>query len=110
MALDPRPHGPAIAPAMVESRFPGEACPVRHHGRNTSRRDHFTRAGELDPGWNATAPDGTLRPDADRTRDVESPLGPLCGRLLDHGQIEGTPPGPSPTSRDTLLAMTRPRT
>src|SRR5258707_554829 len=71
MALDPCPHGPAVAPAMVESRFPGEACLVRHHGRNTSRRDHFARAGELDPGWTTTAPDGTLRPDAHKTREVE---------------------------------------
>src|SRR5271166_4435752 len=39
MAPDTRPHGPDVAPAMVESRFPGEASLVRHHGRNTSRRD-----------------------------------------------------------------------
>ena len=68
-----------VAAAMVESGFPGEACLVRHHGRNTSRRDRFTRPGELDPGWTATAPGGTLRRDAKATTDEQSPPGPLCG-------------------------------
>src|SRR5262249_28256939 len=62
MAPDARPPGPADAEEMVESGFPGEARLVRHHGRDTSRRDPFTRAGELDPGWTATAPGGPLRP------------------------------------------------
>ena len=64
---------------MVESGFPGEARLVRHHGRNTSRRDRFTRAGELDPGWTATAPGGPLRQDAEATTDEQGPPGPLCG-------------------------------
>ena len=68
-----------VAAAMVESGFPGEARLVRHHGRNTSRRDHFTRPGELDPGWTATAAGGTLRQDAEATTEVQSPPGPLCG-------------------------------
>src|SRR6266508_2243191 len=55
MALGARPHGPASAEEMVERGFPGEARLVRHHGRNTSRRDRFTRPGELDPGWTPTA-------------------------------------------------------
>ena len=54
------------ATAMVESGFPGEARLVRHHGRNPSRRDHFPRPGELDPGWTATALGGTLRQDAEQ--------------------------------------------
>ena len=77
--LDTRPHGPASAREMVESGFPGEARLVRHHGRNTSRRDHFTRPGELDPGWTATAAGGTLRQHAEATTDEQSPPGPLCG-------------------------------
>ena len=68
-----------VAPAMVESRFPGEARLVRHHGRNTSRRDDFTRPGELDPGWTTTAAGGTLREHAGGTREVQSPPGTLCG-------------------------------
>src|SRR5262245_40982194 len=91
MALGARPHGPASAREMVESGFPGEARLVRHQGGNTPRRDHFTRAGELDPGWTATAPGGSLRPDAEATKDEQGPPGPLCGRLLDHRHIEGTP-------------------
>ena len=39
----------------------------------------FTRPGELDPGWTATAAGGTLRQHADRTREVQGPPGPLCG-------------------------------
>ena len=42
-------------------------------------RAGFTHPGELDPGWNATAPGGTLRQDAEPTREIESPPGPLCG-------------------------------
>ena len=60
-----------VLAAMVESGFPGEARLVRHHGRNTSRRDHFTRPGELDPGWTATAAGGTLR--QARRKDKGSP-------------------------------------
>ena len=39
---------------MAEGRVPGEARPVRHHGRHTSRRDRLPRAGESGPGWTAT--------------------------------------------------------
>src|SRR5207302_10193568 len=53
------------------SGIPGEARLVRHHGRHPSRRDHFPRAGELDPGWTATAPGGTLRSGVARTREVD---------------------------------------
>src|SRR3954462_14409833 len=109
MAPDARPHGPASAPAMVESGFPGEARLVRHHGRNTSRRDRFARPGELDPGWTPTVVGGTLREHTQRTREVRSPPGPLCGRLLDHRHIEGTPSRSGPTSRDSLLEGTRAR-
>jgi hypothetical protein len=63
----------------LKAGFPGEARLVRHHGRDTSRRDHFPRPGELDPGWTATAPGGALRQDAKTATDEQSPPGPLCG-------------------------------
>src|SRR5437667_238773 len=99
MALDARPHGPAGAGEVVESGFPGEASLVRHHGRNTSRRDHFTRAGELDPGWTATAPGGPLRPDAETTTDEPANQGldhasPLCGEQA-HLFVRGSPDLPN---------------
>src|SRR5262249_13364660 len=81
MAPGARPPGPATAEEVVESGFPGGARPVRHHGRDTSRRDHFTRAGELDPGWTAAAPGGPLRPDAETATEERGPPGPLCGWL-----------------------------
>src|SRR5208337_2150301 len=71
---------------MVESRFPGEASLVRHHGRNTSRRDDFTRPGELDPRWTTTAAGGTLREHAAGTREVQSHL----VRYADDFLITGT--------------------
>src|SRR5438128_10772495 len=100
MAVDAHPHGPASIAAVAESGFPGEARLVRHHGRNTSRRDRFTRPGELDPGWTTTVVGRTLCEHTERTREVRSPPGPLCGRLLDHRHIEGTSPWSGPTSRD----------
>src|SRR5262245_26307789 len=39
----------------------------------------LTRPGELDPGWTATAPGGSLRQDAEATTDEQGPPGPLCG-------------------------------
>jgi site-specific DNA recombinase len=60
------------------SPSPFEGGPQRGHLQHCWGRD-FTRPGELDPGWTATAPGGTLRPDAERAREVESPPGPLCG-------------------------------
>ena len=39
---------------MAEGRVPGEACPIRHHGRNTSRGNRLPRAGESGPRWLAT--------------------------------------------------------
>jgi site-specific DNA recombinase len=39
----------------------------------------FTRLGELDPGWTATAPDRSLCQDAETTTDEQNPPGPLCG-------------------------------
>ena len=41
-------------PEVVEGRVPGEARPVRHHGRHTSRGDYLPRAGESNPGWTET--------------------------------------------------------
>jgi RNA-directed DNA polymerase len=63
----------------LKAGFPGEARLVRHHGRHTSRRDRFTRPGELDLGWTPTVVGGTLREHTKRTREVRSPPGPLCG-------------------------------
>ena len=54
---------------MVEGGFPGEARPLRHHGRNTSRRDHLSRAGESDLGWTATVAGATLRHHDGHRRD-----------------------------------------
>src|SRR4051812_19736347 len=73
------PMDQSSAPTMVGSGFPGEARLVRHHGRDTSRRDRFTRPGELDLGWITTVVGGTLREHTQRTREVQSPPGPLCG-------------------------------
>ena len=61
--LDHIPMDKEMLAEMVESGLPGEARPVRHHGRDTSRGDHLPRPGESDPGWTATAAGGTLRRD-----------------------------------------------
>src|SRR5437763_13448908 len=38
-------HGSRNAREMAESRLPGKACSLRHHGRNTSRGYHHTPLG-----------------------------------------------------------------
>ena len=56
------PMDQQVAPAMVESGFPGEASLVRHHGRNTSRRDRFHPPWRIGPWmdcngcWRNTSP------------------------------------------------------
>jgi site-specific DNA recombinase len=60
------------------SPSPFEGRPQQARLQHCWGRD-LTRVGELDPGWTATALGGTLRQDAEPTREVESPPGPLCG-------------------------------
>jgi site-specific DNA recombinase len=61
-----------VSPSPFE-RGPQQGCLQRRWGRD------LTRAGELDPGWTATAPGGSLRRDAEATTDEQGPPGPLCG-------------------------------
>jgi site-specific DNA recombinase len=61
-----------VSPSPFERR--PQQGPLQHCWRRG-----FTRAGELDPGWTATAPGGSLRQDAEATTDEQSPPGPLCG-------------------------------
>jgi site-specific DNA recombinase len=61
-----------VSPSPFEGR-PQHGCLQHCWGRD------FTRAGELDPGWTATAPGGPLRPDAETATDEQGPPGPLCG-------------------------------
>ena len=79
MAFGSHLHGSGGAWEMVEGRLSGEASPVRHHGRDPSGRYHFSRPGESNPGWTATAADGTLRRDAEPAQGVQGPPGSLCG-------------------------------
>jgi site-specific DNA recombinase len=60
------------------SPSPFEGRPQQHRLQHCWGRD-FTRPGELDPGWTATALGGTLRQDAQATMEEQSPPGPLCG-------------------------------
>ena len=60
------------------SPSPFEGGPQQDGLQHCWGRD-FPRPGELGPGWTATALGGTLRQDAEPTREVESPPGPLCG-------------------------------
>ena len=73
------------------SPSPFERGPQHGFSQRCWGRD-LTRAGELDAGWTTTTLGGPFRPEAAGTREVESPPGPLCGRLLDHGHFEGTSP------------------
>ena len=61
-----------VSPSPFEGR-PQQGSLQRCWGRG------ITRAGELDPGWTATAPGGTLRQDAEATTHEQGPPGPLCG-------------------------------
>jgi site-specific DNA recombinase len=60
------------------SPSPFEGGPQQGHLQHCWGRD-FTRAGELDPRWTATASGGPLRQDADPTTEEQGPPGPLCG-------------------------------
>src|SRR5438309_3293999 len=56
-----------------------------HDALPISRRDHFTRAGELDPGWTATAPGGPSRVQRseEQTSELQSQFHLVCRLLLE---------------------------
>jgi site-specific DNA recombinase len=60
------------------SPSPFEGSPQQGRSQHCWGRG-LTRSGELDPGWTATAPGGSLRQDAEATTEEQSPPGPLCG-------------------------------
>jgi site-specific DNA recombinase len=60
------------------SPSPFEGGPQQGSLQHCWGRD-FTRAGELDPGWTATAAGGALRRQAQGAEEAQSPPGPLCG-------------------------------